>query len=184
LPQNTPALGIPTNEMPPAQLEHVMTTPLWDATGKFIYVASFVLTQVETDFTILERADASKGGSVFLESAFGLGEAFGAPDRRVAVFLVGSARGDVQLVARALDPNLNAAQYAWATTKDDALYVAPAWAPTSAALAALRCPLSDENRCDLVLLTSDQPQPTVLIPDVLGGIGPYSGTSPGVAWGQ
>lgn len=169
LPANVPPIGIPGNQLPPAQLEHLMFAPTWDATGKFIYVPSLAASQVETDFTILERADATNGGSVYVDQLTGVMDMYGSPDRKAAVLTTGSARGDVQLKARPLDPNVDPAQYAWAETKEVAIHDSPAWAPTSDAVATIRCALDTPNRCDLVLLKAGLTQPAVLIPDLLGG---------------
>lgn len=166
LPADTPAIGIPGNQVPPAQLEHVMVTPLWNADGSALYVPAFVLYQALTDFTILERADPVNGGSVFVaQGAFG--RATAAPNRQVAVFEVPSARGDVQLTVYPLNETDDRQRYAWAATSEVALHAAPAWAPDSNALAALRCRPETPGVCDLILRAPGQTDSQVLIPRAL-----------------
>jgi hypothetical protein len=173
LPSGTPPVGIPGGEMPPADLDHLMYTPLWSADGAAIYVPSFVLYQVLTDFTMLERADATNGGSTLVEQGpLTFGEATGAPDRAAAVFQVGSARGDVQIKARALDPGADDSAFAWAETDEVAVHAAPAWSPGGDALAVFRCGMEPSGACDLVLLTPDAADPVVLIPAAVSTQGP------------
>lgn len=173
LPPNTPAMGIPGGELPPSQLEHLMFTPFWAADGASIYVPSFVLYQVLTDFTMLERADATNGGSTFVDGgALAFGAATPSPDRAAAVFEVGSARGDVQLKARALDPATDDSAYAWAETSEVALHAVPAWSPGGDALAVFRCAMEPPAACDLVLLAPGLETPEVLIPNAVSTAGP------------
>jgi hypothetical protein len=184
LPDNTPAIGIPGQQLPPNQLEHMMFDPLWSANGRSIYVPAFVLTQIETDFAILERADATNGDSTFVAELPGAIDAFQSPDRQAAVFTVGSPRGDIRLIARPLDPEAAADRYAWAETHDVAISEAPTWAPDSQALAYVRCSLETSQRCDLALLAPGQGEPAVLIPDLFGSETPDRNPAPFVAWGK
>lgn len=183
LPSGTPAIGIPGSELPPDELEHLMFTPLWTPSADAIIVPALATMMVETDFNILERADPFKGGSTFL-SVDRLGPATPSPDRQAAVFATGSARGDVQLVPRALDPT-RSEDYAWAATGDDfAIYDAPAWAPGSDAIAAYRCPADPGDRCDLVLLAPGLEAPATLVTDVFRGRGIDFSQPPSLAWGK
>ncbi len=183
LPPETPPIGIPGSERPPAELEHLMFTPLWTPTADAIIVPALVTMQVETDFNILERANPFKGGSTFL-SEDRIGPATGSPNRQAAVFVTGSARGDVQLIPRTLDP-ARSEDYAWAATGNDlAIYDAPAWAPASDAIAAYRCALEQADRCDLVLLAPGLEAPATLVPDVFDGRGIDFSQPPGLAWGR
>lgn len=184
LPANTPAIGINDMKRTPDQLDHQLFAPVWDAEGRFIYAPAFVLTQIETDFTILERADATNGDSVFVTELGGVLDAFGSPDRKAILFTVGTARGDISLTARALDPESNAEQYAWAQTNDVAVSESPAWAPTNDAVAFFRCSLEDYNRCDLALLEAGELSATVLVPDVFGAAGPNRQIGQLLAWGE
>ncbi len=173
IPANTPPIGIPGNQLTAANLEHLMFAPVWTGDGSAIYVPSLVAMQVETDFTILERADPTNGNSVFVaELQPGVINAITSPDRRAILFTRGSARGDIQLFARPMDTNSTAGQYSWAETREVALNQAPAWAPSSDAVVYFRCPLDDPNRCDLALLRPGLEQPDVLLPDVFGAAGP------------
>lgn len=183
LPPETPAIGIPGSQLPPAKLEHLMFTPLWTPSADALVVPALVAMQVETDFNILERADPFNGGSTFL-SEDRIGPATGSPDRQAAVFVTGSARGDVQLLPRSLDP-ARSEDYAWAATGNDlAIYDAPAWAPGSDAVAAYRCPLEQFDRCDLVLLAPGLAAPATLVPDVFGGRGIDYSQPAALAWGR
>lgn len=185
IPDNTPTLGIPGNQVPPAGLEHIMFAPVWDAAGRSIYVSAFMLTQVGTDFVILERADSDNGNSVFVEELpFGVIDAVGSRDRRAMLFIAGSPRGDIQLFARPIDPALDAGQLRWAETREVALNEAPSWAPTNDAIVFFRCALDNPNRCDLALLKPGLEQPDVLVPNVFGDQGPDRSIGLFTAWGS
>jgi len=183
LPAGTPPIGIPGNKIQPADLDHLMFTPLWTPAADAIIVPAFVAMQVETDFNILERANPFQGGSTFL-SEDRIGPATASPDRQAAVFVTGSARGDVQLIPRALDPG-RSEDYAWAATGDDlAIYDAPAWAAGSDAIAVYRCVLEPGDGCDLVLLAPGLEAPATLVPDVFDGSGIDFSQPPALAWGK
>ncbi len=185
IPANTPSIGIPGNQLPPSDLEHLLFAPVWDAEGKVIYVPALVLMQVETDFVILERADATNGGSIFLtELPFGVLDAVSSPDRRAVLFTTGSARGDIQLFARPIAADASDGAYSWAQTREVAMNEAPAWSPTSDAVAYIRCSLDDPNRCDLALLKPGLEQPEVLVPNLFAGAAADRGASLSIAWGQ
>ena len=183
VPENTPPLGVPGHEFTRDQLDHLLFAPAWDAAGGSIYVPSFVGYQALTDFGIWERANAYRGTSTFVSELRGATDGFAAPNRQAVVFTVGSARGDMTLLARALDPSADG-QYAWATYTELANSSAPAWSPDSAALAFFRCDFDDPNRCDLVVTQPGQPAPAVLIADVFGTSGPDRESGLFLAWGR
>lgn len=189
LPANTPPTGIPGGELPPAQLDHVLFSPLWDAAGAFIYVPAFAMMQVETDFHLIERADAVNGGSTYLGTINNVRDVLASPDRRALLVTTSSARGDISLTARALDPGLDANSYGWASAGsprgelETFLYQAPSWSPASNAVIAIRCGTM-ENACDLVLLAPEQEEPSVLIPDLFGGQNIDLAAQLFTAWGR
>jgi Tol biopolymer transport system component len=168
LPANTPPIG-GAEKVPPEDLFHRMLAPQWNAQGTSIYVPAYVLYQALSDFCIWEHADATKGGSVFLDEMPSIDIAAAAPDRRAVIFTTAEASGAASLVARSLDPTVPDDQYAWAEREAEPgieRYVAPAWSPNSDAVAVFRCN-ETAGRCDLVLLAPGQPEPTVLVPNVL-----------------
>ncbi|HEX6288893.1 MAG TPA: hypothetical protein VFZ66_06860 [Herpetosiphonaceae bacterium] len=183
LPPGLPPIGIPGEEIPPDRLEHLLFTPVWDATGAFIYAPAFVGYQALTDFSIWQRADARNGGSTFLGQLPGVMDAFASPNRQAVVFTVGSARGDITLLTRSLDPNIEQ-QYAWAEYQELANSDAPAWSPGSDALAFFRCSFEPPDRCDLVVAQPGRSEPAALIPDVFGGKGPDREDGLALSWGR
>lgn len=179
LPPNLPRIGVPDNEPERAQLEHVMSTPVWDKDGRSIYVPSFVIYQVLTDFFIWERADATNGGSTFVSEVPG-GDAIGSPDNQVALISSVSARGDTWFVARALggdDEN-----WRWAETPNGITALKPAWAPDARAVTYYHCDLEQPEQCALNLLTPDGY--STLIPDVFEGVAPDYGLPLSLSWGR
>jgi Tol biopolymer transport system component len=177
LPRNTPPIGIPGNKVPPEQLFHRMIAPVWNAQGTAIYAPAYVLYQALSDFFIWERADATKGGSVFLSEMPSVDTAVASPDRRAAIFTTADATGYAGLIARSLDPNVPDSQYAWAERQAQPgteHYAAPAWSPSSDAVAVFRCN-ETARRCDVVLLAPGQREPMVLIPGVINSF---------LAWGR
>lgn len=183
LPENTPPLGVPGYEFTREQMGHLLFAPAWDEAGGSIYVPSAIGYQALTDFGIWERANAYQGTSTFVSELRGATDGFAAPNRQVVVFTVGSARGDMTLLARALDSSVDQ-QYAWATHTELAISSAPAWSPDSAALAFFRCNFEDQNRCDLVVTQPGRPTPDVLIADVFGTNGPDRESGLFLAWGR
>lgn len=189
LPPNTPATGVPGNELTIANLEHILLAPAWDATGKAIYAPAFVTSQVETDFTILERADATNGGATYIDTLYNVRNAIAAPDRRAVVLMTSSERGDVSLNTRALDQAMSPTTYAWATATSTSQgetfqFLSPAWSPDSTALVSFRCPAAN-GACDLVLLEPGATEPQVLIPQVvqMQGLGNPFASQATITWG-
>lgn len=188
LPANTPATGIPGMETAPGQLEHLLYAPVWSADGRSIYVLARAAMQVETNFMLFERADADNGGSTYLETFLDVQDAIVSPDRRAVVLSQATARGDIGLIGRPLDPGLQADAYAWLDVRSlrEPIYqhLAPTWSPDSSALATIRCDSAPEQRCDLVLFAPGQEQPRVLVPDLLQGTRLDYTALPSMSWGR
>ncbi len=169
IPPNTPPIGPPGEETPPDQLAHRMFSPVWNAAGTAIYLAAFVFYCCEGDTDIWERADATQGGSVFLDTLSDVHTVIGAPTRHAALLVsVGGGSGYFRFSARSLDPHVPDVQYAWAdlaTGPRNARpeFLAPAWSPESTAIAVLRC---SSGICDLVVLAPGLTEPQVVLTNV------------------
>jgi hypothetical protein len=179
LPPDLPKIGVPGEEPERAGLEHVMTTPVWDSEGRYIYVPSFVIYQVLTDFFIWERADAVNGGSTFVEELPG-GDARPSPDFQTTLIGATSARGDTWFVARALGSTTG--DWSWAETPKGITALAPAWAPHAQAVAYYHCELEQPEQCELRLLAPDGG--AMLLPDVFGGVTPDYTRPLSLTWGR
>lgn len=167
LPPNLPPIGVPGSEAERSGLEHVMSEPVWDAEEDFIYVPSFVIYQTLVDFFIWERADATNGGSIFVDELPGASTTL-APDRQAVLIGANSARGDTWFEPRVLgeaDDTWN-----WAKTPRGLTALAPAWAPDSAAIAYYRCELDAPEQCSLQVLTPEGED--TVVPDVFEGQAP------------
>jgi len=167
LPPNLPLIGVPGSERERSGLEHAMSEPFWDAEGNFIYVPSFVIYQTLTDFFIWERADATNGGSTFIDELPGASTTL-APDRQVVLIGANSARGDTWFEPRVLGEADGA--WDWTETSRGLTALAPAWAPDSAAVAYYRCELEAPEQCSLQVLTPEGED--TLVPDVFNGEAP------------
>jgi hypothetical protein len=172
-------IGVPGGEPERAALEHVMTTPIWDKDGRYIYVPSFVTYQVLTDFFIWERADSVHGGSTFAGELPG-GDATPSPDNQAVLINSASARGDTWFVARALGGDDE--QWRWAETAKGITALAPAWAPRTQAVAYYHCLLEQPEQCDLQLLTPEGS--ATLVPEVFGGVVPDYSKPLSLSWGR
>ena len=183
LPPELPPIGVPGSQPGRDSLEHMMADPVWDADGRYIYVPSFVIYQVLTDFFIWERADATNGGSTFIGELPG-GSATPSPDRRAVLFGASSARGDSWFVARALPPEGTPSDgdWQWAETPQGDTSVSPAWAPDGQAVAYYRCALDAPDWCSLELLTPEGG--ATLIPNVFGGAAPDFSVPLALSWGR
>jgi hypothetical protein len=156
-----------------------MTTPVWDSEGRYIYVPSFVIYQVLTDFFIWERADAVNGGSTFVEELPG-GDATPAPGNEATLIGATSARGDTWFVARALGDT--SGDWSWAETPKGITALAPAWAPDAQAVAYYHCEIEQPEQCELRLLTPDGG--AMLLPEVFGGVAPDYTRPLSLSWGR
>lgn len=179
LPPNLPRIGVPDMQPDVESLAHIMTTPVWDKDGRYIYMPSFLLYQVLVDFYAWERADATNGGSTFISELSG-GDAMASPDKQAALISSVSARGDTWFVARALGGDDDS--WAWAETPNGITALAPAWAPDSQAVAYYHCELDQPEQCVLNLLTPDGD--ATLIPDVFEGVAPDYARMPTLSWGS
>lgn len=181
IPPNTPPIGPSDGQTPPDQLAHRMFNPVWNAAGTAIYLAAFVFYCCEGDTDIWERADATQGGSVFLDTLSDVRTVIGAPNRHAALVVSqGGGSGYFRFSARSLDPTVPDAHYAWADLArgpNDSYpeFLAPAWSPDSTAIAVRRC---GGGTCDLVVLAPGQREPAVLLPN----LPVQTGTS--IAWGR
>lgn len=190
VPANTPPTGVPDIEIPAAQLEHLLFAPTWSADGSAIYALARAASQIETDFILWERADPINGGATYLETLIDARDVVAAPDRRGVVVTVSTARGDISLYGRPLDPALSRDAYEWVTARSPQQttyqHIAPAWSPDSNALATIRCADMgpDQTDCALVLLAPGQSEPEVLIADVFEGQPLDYIALPTMSWGR
>ena len=163
VPANAPPIGPPQAKRQPKQFEHVLSNPVWDESGKAIYVVSSVGSQVESDFGMWERADAYNGGSSFINELVDVFDVVAAPNHRVALLVHSTARGDTYFGSQAVSGD--AGSYGWVKTAPGFRDDAPAWAPDSQALAYYHCALEPPGPCDLQLRSAQGS--TTLIPHVL-----------------
>lgn len=151
LPKGLPSIGIPDSQVPPSDLEHILSHPFWSGDGRAIFAPSYVLYQALTGFSVWERADAQNGGSTFLGELPEVMDATPSPDHKAVLFTSSSARGDTWFVARAIDGD--DASWQWAETPKGMGDNSPAWAPDGQAVAYYRCELEQPDRCNLRVLT-------------------------------
>ncbi len=118
-----------------------------------------------------ERADAHNGGSTFVNELVDVFDVIGAPNRRVALLVHSTARGDTYFAPQPLTGDVGS--YSWVKTEAGFRDDAPAWSPDSQAIAYYHCPLDPPDACDILLHSvgsSTTLIPHVLTPDANGSL--------------
>ncbi len=142
------------------ELGHALQDPFWDSAGASVYAVAAIVSVPDATLYALERADAAKGGAIFVSELANISGVAPAPNGRALLADMSGLGSAPWFEARATTGDQ--AAWRWAATKGDPLelrwHSRPAWAPDSRAVVYPLCEPrygaeSSSTFCTLTLLT-------------------------------